>query len=54
MFSKEHKSLALELLKSVGDTDRTNAHINKVFNALMLNNWKSSKEIINKINASKK
>jgi hypothetical protein len=54
MFSKEHKSLALELLKSVGDTDRTNAHIKKVFNALLLNNWKSSKEIINKINASKK
>jgi hypothetical protein len=54
MFSKEHKSLALELLKSVGDTDRTNAHIKKVFNALLLNNWKSSKEIINKINATKK
>ncbi len=54
MFSKEHKSLALELLKSVGDTDRTNSHINKVFNALMLNNWKSNKEIINKINSTKK
>jgi tRNA G10 N-methylase Trm11 len=54
MFSKEHKSLALELLKSVGDTDRTNAHIKKVFNALLLNNWKPSKEIINKINATKK
>ena len=54
MFSKEHKSLALELLKSIGDTDRTNAHINRVFNVLMLNNWKSNKEIINKINDTKK
>ena len=54
MFSKAHKSLALELLKAIGDRDRANAHINKVFNILMLNNWKSNKEVINKIKASKK
>ena len=54
MFSKAHKSLALELLKSIGDTNRTNAHINSVFNVLMLNNWKPNKEAINKINSLKK
>jgi hypothetical protein len=53
MYSKEHKSLVLEILENIGDNDRSKSHINKVFNILIENDW-DKKRSINNIKALKK
>ena len=45
MYNKEHKKIALEILESIGDNNRTNGHINKVFNILIENDWNKNKSI---------
>lgn len=53
MYNKEHKKLALEILESIYDDNRTNGHLNKVFNILIENDWDKNKSI-NYIKALKK
>ena len=53
LYNKEHKQLALEILESLVDFNRTKEHINNVFNALIQNKWIKEKSI-NKIKSLKK
>ena len=48
LYNKQHKQIALNILDSIGDTNKSKEHINKVFNILLINNWNKDKSI-NKI-----
>ena len=48
LYTKEHKQIALNILDTIGDSNRTKEHINKVFNILISNNYNKEKSI-NKI-----
>lgn len=45
LYNKNHKKIALNILKSIGDSNRSVNHINKVFNILIRNNWDEEKSI---------
>ena len=53
LYNKEHKKLALEILESLGDFNRTKEHINSVFNILIQSKWNKEKSI-NRIKSLKK
>ena len=53
LYNKEHKKLALEILESLGDFNRTKEHINSVFNISIQSKWNKEKSI-NRIKSFKK
>ena len=53
LYNKEHKQLALNILESIGDSNRSKEHINNVFNILITNKFDKQKSI-NMIKSLKK
>ena len=45
VYNKEHKQIAVDIMESIGDKDRSNEHLNKVFNLLIKYNWNKEKSI---------
>ena len=45
VYNKQHKKLAIDILESLGDHDRSKGHLNEVFNILIKNNWDKERSI---------
>ena len=45
LYDQEHKQMALNILESIGDSNRTKEHINTVFNILIKNKYDKEKSI---------
>ena len=45
VYNKEHKQIAVDIMESIGDKDRSIEHLNRVFNILIKYNWNKEKSI---------